>query len=122
MTRKILIAVALLATLDTANAVRVLELVERAVELSLADLTLPAPGGSTVSFAECPRCSISTHRLTDETTYVANGQTLPLVDFLRVAAEIRERPSGAESAAAAVFLDIATGRVTRIQLREQLRE
>lgn len=118
MTRQILTAMALLLTLGTANAVRVLEQVERAVELTLADLSLPAAGSSTISFAECPRCSISTHRLTDETTYSANGQALSLVEFLRVAAEIGERPSGSERAAAAVFLDIATGRVTRIELRE----
>lgn len=118
MTRQILIAIALLLALDTANAVRVLEQVERGVELTLADLSLPAAGGNTISFAECPRCTISTHRLTDATTYVANGQVLPLGEFLRIAAEIGERPSGAERAAAAVFLDIATGRVTRIELRE----
>jgi hypothetical protein len=118
MTHKIVIAIALLLAVDTASALRVLELVERAVELTLADLTLPSAGGTTISFSECARCGVSTHRLTDATVYQANGQTLALVDFLRVADEIGDRQRGAERASAAVFLDIATGRVTRIELRE----
>jgi hypothetical protein len=118
MIRRILVAVALLLTLDTAGAVRVLEQVERAVELTLADLNLPSADGSTISFSECARCGISTHRLSDSTVYQANRQTLALADFLRVVAEIRERDRGRDSAVAAVFLDIATGRVTRIEIRQ----
>ena len=46
-------------------ALRVIEQVERAVELTLGELTLPAAEGGTVSFSECPTCGVSTHRLTD---------------------------------------------------------
>ena len=119
MTRQILATLALLLTLDTAWAVRVIEQVERAVELSLGELTLPSSaGGSTITFSECATCGISTHRLTDSTVYQANRQTLPLGEFLSVVAEIRERPNGNQTAFAGVFLDIATGRVTRIEVRE----
>jgi hypothetical protein len=118
MTRTILVTIALLLMLDTAGAVRVLDQVERAVELTLGDLTLPASDGGTVSFSECPKCGISTHRVTNETIYQANGQILPLGEFLRVAAEIRQRSTGNSGSVAAVFLDIETERVTRVEIRE----
>jgi hypothetical protein len=117
MNRTILPAIALLLALDTAHAVRVVELVERAVELSLDELTLPAAGGGTVSFSECASCGISTHRLTDTTVFRANRQTLPFAEFLLVAEEIGQGPD-ARSAVATVYLDIATGRITRIEVRQ----
>jgi hypothetical protein len=112
-----LVSLALLLAFDTAGAVRVIELVERAVELTLDELTLPSGTGTTISFSECASCGISTHRLTDETVYQANRQTLPLAEFLAVAAEIGSGPH-ASLAVATVYLDIATGRVTRIEVRE----
>lgn len=118
MIRKTLIAAALLLAVDTAGAVRVIEQVERAVELTLADLDLPATGGTTVSFRECGTCVISTHQLTDSTVFEANGQTVPLIDFLQIADEIGAKPNGERRAVATVFFDIATGRLTRIELRE----
>jgi hypothetical protein len=118
MTLKLPIALALLLLLDTAGAVHVIEQVERAVELTLDQLTLPTKAGSVISFSECAACSSSTHRLLGSTAFHANGQVLPLVEFLRVAAAIADEPQGAERAIAVVFLDVATGRVTRIELRE----
>jgi hypothetical protein len=118
MARKLLVTLALLLLVDTAAALRVIEQVERAVELTLAQLRLPADGGTTITFAECPTCGSSTHRLTDSTVLRANGQTLSLPEFLSVAAAIADKPEGAEQAMAVVFLDIATGRITRIELRE----
>jgi hypothetical protein len=118
MTRKALLAAALLLAFNTAGAVRVLEQVERPIELALADLTLPSADGGTISFRECGACGLSTHRLMDSTEYRVNGQTVPVVDFLRIADEIGDKPNGAEKAMAVVFLDLATGRITRIELRE----
>jgi hypothetical protein len=107
-----------LAAVDTASALRVIEQVERAVELTLADLNLPAQGGSTISFSECETCSVSTHRVMDTTVFRANGQIVPFVDFLRIADEIAGKPNGKTNAVAVVFLDLATERITRIELRE----
>ena len=117
MTRKILVTLALLLAVDTASAVRVIELVERAVELTLAELSLPSGDGTTINFSECASCGISTHRLTDSTEYQVNRQKLPLAQFLAAATEVRNGPNG-EIAVATVYLDIATGRVTRIEVRE----
>jgi len=116
MTRQIFATIALLLMIDTASAVRVLEQAERPVELNLGDLTFSA-GGGTISFSECAACSTSTHRLTDSTVFEVNHRVLPLVEFLRVIGEIRER-NGDEKAFAAVFLDLESGRVTRVEVRE----
>jgi hypothetical protein len=118
MTRQILATIALLLTLDTAGAVRVLEQIERGVELTLGDLSLPTGDNGAISFSECPRCGVSTHRLTDATVYEFNGQTLAWPEFLRIVGEVRQRSDGNDSTIAAVFLDIASGRVTRIEVRE----
>lgn len=117
MARTLLVTLALLLLVDTAGAVRVLEQVERPVELSLDQLNLPAPGGTTISFSECPTCGSSTHRLTETTLFLVNGSNVALADFLRLADEISHKPSGAEGAMAVVFLDLATGRITRIEIR-----
>lgn len=117
MTRQILATLVLLLALDTAGAVRVIEQVERPVELSLGDITFSA-GGGTISFSECAACGLSTHRLTDSTVYELNDRALPLAEFLRVIEEIRDRPDGDEKTFAAVFLDLASGRVTRVEVRE----
>ena len=113
-----LVALALVLGCDTAGAVRVVEQVERAVELTLDQLTLPSQGGSTISFRECDDCSIKTHVLPNTTVYMANQQIVGLPDFLRIAHEIEGKPNGAKQAMAVVFLDIATERITRIEMRE----
>jgi hypothetical protein len=118
MTRRILVAIAALLVLDTASATRVIEQVETSVELTLGELDLPSTSGETINFSACPNCGFSTHRLTDTTVFTVNGQQVPFAEFLRIAAEIRERPRGADNTFAGVFLDSASGRVTRIEIRE----
>ena len=85
--------------------------------LILASVTLPTATGGTVSYKTCADCAYRTHRTMDSTTYEANGRSLPLPDFLRVVEEIYERAGAAENdAVVAVFLDIASERVTRVTL------
>lgn len=117
MIRRILAACALLTVCASANATRVLEQPERPYELSLAQLTLPssATGGLTVK--ECEACAYSTHLLTSATTFYVNNQLLTYADFSRVAGEIRG--SRRENALVAVFVDIASGRVTRVKLHDR---
>jgi hypothetical protein len=117
MLRNLVVTLSVLLMFDTAGAVRVIEQVENGVELTLGELDLPSAEGGSVSFSACPRCGISTHRLTDSTVFRANGQIVPFAEFLRIATEIRDKPNGADTAMAVVFLDIATGRITRIELR-----
>lgn len=118
MIRQILATIALVLTLDTAGAARVLDQLELPVELSLGDLTLPAGDGGNLSFRACPRCGISSHRVTSETVYRVNRQSLPLAEFVKAVETIRDKPNGNERTIAGVFLDIASGRVTRVELLE----
>jgi hypothetical protein len=118
VTRRLLVTLALLLRLNAAEAARVLEDVERAVELTLDRLGLPAEAGGMLHFRDCPACGSSAHRLVKSTVYRAGGQTLPLHEFLSVAHSIAGQPHGGARTVAIVFLDVATGRVTRIELRE----
>ena len=120
MTRQLLATFALLLWIDSASAVRVIEQIERPVELTLDELNFSA-GGSVVSFSECATCGSSTHRVTDSTVYKVNGRTLPLADFLSVIGEIRQRPGADGKTFAVVFLDLESGRVTRLEIREPAR-
>jgi hypothetical protein len=114
----LVLALPLVLAVDTAAATRVVEQVERAVELTLDQLKLPSPGGETVSFRECDDCPIKTHVLQNTTVYTANRQIVGLPDLLRVAQEIEGKPNGAKEAMAVVFLDLKTERITRIEVRE----
>jgi hypothetical protein len=113
---RILATFALLVATATADATRVLEQPERSVELSLAQLALPSSGGGGLTFKECADCPYSTHVLTQATQYFANGQTLPFEEFARVVAELEGNRRAADRAFAVVFLDVDTGRVTRVTL------
>jgi len=115
---KLLLALPFVLAVDTAGATRVVEQVERAVELTLDQLKLPAADGGTISFRECEQCPINTHILTATTVYSANRQVVGLQDLLRVADDIRGKPNGAQQAMAVVFLDLKTERITRIEVRE----
>ena len=108
MARTLILAL-LLSLTAPAGARTVIEL-ERGVELILANVNLPTADGGTVSFKTCADCPYRTHRTMDATVYEANGRQLPLAEFLRVA-------GGAENdSVVAVFLDIASERVTRVAL------
>ena len=112
----LLVSLVLCLLVDAAGA-DVLEEVERAVELTLEQLTLHA-NGDAIRFRECPSCETRTHRFSASTVFQTAGQTLPMSEFVRVAHRFREHPKGRARAIVVVFLDVATGRVTRIELRE----
>ena len=115
MTR-LLIAIVLLTSFSGGAAAQTLELIERATELTLDEVALPAALGRTVNFKDGQSCAITTHPTTNATVFVANGQTLSLADFLLLADEIRTGDKD-ESTLVTVYLDIATGVVTRVAMR-----
>ena len=117
MMSRILIAVALLGLANTAGALRVLEQVERAAELTLSQLTLPSGTDGTLSFKTCAECRTSSHRVTAVTKYLLDGREVPFEDFLVAVADIRKSRTANERSTAAVYLDIATERVTRVSVR-----
>lgn len=115
MARTLILAL-LLSLAAPAGARTVIEL-ERGVELILTSVKLPTADGGTVSYKTCADCPYRTHRTMDATVYQANGRSLPLPEFLRVVEDIYARPGAAENdAVVAVFLDIASERVTRVTL------
>ena len=115
--RRLLITIVLLSSLSGGAAAQTLELIERATELTLDEVTLPTALGGTVNFKDCRTCAVTTHRTTNATVFVANGQTLSLADYLRLVDEIRAQGDKDKSTLVTVYLDIATGVVTRVALR-----
>ena len=119
MIHTILTAAILLASFGTAHALRVLEAVETGVELALSELRLPTSETGNVSYTACATCRISVHRVTPETQYLVNGTALSFADFLRIAGEIDAIRNGSETTLAGVFIDLESGRVTRITLHRR---
>jgi len=116
---RILATVALLAIFSTAQAARILEQPEEGYELTLAQLTLPTTASGGVTMKRCDECAYSTHVLTNSTRYFVNGQVLPFDEFKRVADQLRADRVAAETALANLYIDVDTGRVTRVTLRHR---
>lgn len=117
MSIRTLVAFTLLAALGTANATRVIEQLERGFELSLADLTLPTVPTGGITFRRCADCAFTTHALTSSTQLRINDQDLPFEEFIRVAKDLRADRRTIEATFAGIFIDIESGRVTRVVLR-----
>ena len=107
--------VALLLSLTAPAGARTVIELERGFELTLPGVKLPTADSGTVSFKTCADCAYRTHRTMAATVYESNGRSLPLPEFLRVVDDI-ERAGKASDAVVAVFLDIASERVTRVTL------
>ena len=114
MTKPLMILALLLSFAAPAGARTIIEL-ERAFALTLPGVKLPAADAGTVSFKTCADCVYRTHRTMAATVYQANGRSLPLLEFLSVVEGI-ERAGTENDAVVAIFLDIATERVTRVTL------
>lgn len=113
---RIFATLALLAVLGTAHATRVLEQPERSFEISLAQLTLPSSGSGGLTVKACDDCVYSTHVLSTATQYFVNQQPVAFEDFKEIAGLVRANRSALDTAVAGVYIDIDTGRVTRVAL------
>jgi hypothetical protein len=116
---KIFATVALLAVLGTAQAARILEQPEQGYELKVTQLTLPSTASGGVTMKRCDDCAYSTHVLTNSTRYFVNGQVLPFDEFKRIADGLRANSVARETALANLYIDVDTGRVTRLTLRHR---
>ena len=112
---KPLLIVALLLSFAAPAGARTIIALERAFAVTLPSVRLPAGDVGTVSFKTCADCAYRTHRTMATTGYEANGRSLPLSELLRVVDDI-ERAGKQDDTVVAVFLDIATERVTRVTL------
>lgn len=115
MTRLILALVLALAAVAPAGAVRTIESVEGAREVTLANLVLPASATGRLSFRPCPTCTPINFQVNGNTTYsFGDGKPMSLSDFRDAVTQLRQR-SGARMNGV-VFYSLATKRVTRVVL------
>ena len=112
----ILATVTLLAMFGTAQAARVLEQPEQGYEVALEQLTLPSTASGGVAMKPCDECAYSTHVLTNSTQYFVNGRVLPFDEFKRIADGLRADRVARETALTCLYVDVDTGRVTRMTL------
>ena len=112
----ILATVTLLAMFGTAQAARVLEQPEQGYEVALDQLTLPSTASGGVAMKRCDECAYSTHVLTSSTQYFVNGRVLPFDEFKRIADGLRADRVARATALTCLFVDVGTGRVTRMTL------
>lgn len=116
MMHRLLIAATLVFAFANANAVRVLDPVESAVEVSLANLTLPTNTVGSVTLRACTDCPYSNHRLADGAQWLVNGKAVTIQEALEHVALTRQNRAAAENTLVTVFLDVNTKRVTRVAI------
>jgi hypothetical protein len=116
MAHRIFATLALLGTLTSAHATRVLEQPERPFELSLEQVTLPSSTSGGVTIKPCEECGYSTHVLTSATRFVVNGRAVAFEEFSLIAEQLRATD---RSTFVGLFVDVQTGRATRITLRHR---
>ena len=113
---KIIAAFVAFAWLSAAHAARVLEQPERSFEVTLSSLNVPSDAGGGLTFRNCESCAFSTHLLTSSTEYSLNAQVVPFAEFQRIAEELRADRRASETTVVAIFVDVDSGRVTRVKI------
>jgi hypothetical protein len=113
---KIFATVALVAMFGTAQAQRVIDQPEEGYELMLDQLTLPSTASGGVAMKRCDTCVYSTHVLTNSTEFYVNGQPVLFTEFKRVADELRADKSASKKTYLGLFVEVGTGRATRLTL------
>lgn len=69
------------------------QVVSRAYEVSLSDLTVPVTEHGGASFKACGSCERMLVRVTASTNYSINGETVRFADFRKVVMDIKSRGS-----------------------------
>lgn len=112
----IVIAAGLMTVTSSAWAYRIMEQPESAYELALGDVRLPAGARGTVVFTTCESCRTTALRVTDQTTYFANGSQVSLGDLRDIAEDLLATAVGRDDTIVYVFYDVASLRVNRLAL------
>jgi hypothetical protein len=115
MKSRIFFVLALLCIAHSAGAVRVLRQLEQPFELSVSQLNLPTDALGTMTFKMCADCRTEIRRLSGDTAFMLNDRAVDFATFRQVVTDLRSRTASANHPAA-VFVDIATGRVTRLSV------
>lgn len=85
--RTVIIAALALCQAATADFITV----ERAYEIPLNLYRSPATSAGSVTFRECANCDLQTVRVTGQTRYVFNNESLDLSEFRRALAGLSDR-------------------------------
>ena len=87
------ILVALMMTISL-SAVAEFTTVELAYEINLENLTVPVTSSGSLIFKECDDCDAKVVRMTRNTRFVVNGETVDLKEFRKSVFQIRDRAAG----------------------------
>jgi hypothetical protein len=118
MTRVIIFASLFLALCSTVNAgaLRVINQSQGSFELMLGEVSLPGRSGGSVIFKACSECRTTAMRVTDDTIYEVDGQTVDFKAFNDAAKAFRGKRGGAIDTAVYVFYSVDSRLVVRLAL------
>jgi len=117
MIRKTLtILISFLFMVASANAVRVLEILERSHELRLSRVALPEATNGTVGFSRCDTCAREFLSVDSATVYLLDGKTVTLADMRLQAARILQSAAPGDMTLVVVHFDPDTEVATRIRI------
>jgi len=83
-----LIGMALCISLPASAEMRT---IAAAYEVALSDLHMPASENGILSFKKCSTCEVQVVKVSGQTEYLINHETLELADFRRSLAAVRDR-------------------------------
>ena len=110
MKTKYLLSVLLLAlALPVAAEFRT---VAEAYEIELSNLRLPQNAAGTIAYKTCDSCEYQTTRVSTDTRWILNGQSMSLVKFRQGVAQIKDR----KKRYVTVLHHLENDRVTKVQL------
>jgi hypothetical protein len=101
---------------SSAQAVRVLEILERSYELGLADVTLPQSANGQIGFKSCDTCARQYMPVSASTRYFLQGQPVTLTQLGQEANHIRNNAGAADRTMVVLHYDPETEVATRIRV------
>ncbi|HMB73160.1 MAG TPA: hypothetical protein VKQ06_06285 [Gammaproteobacteria bacterium] len=102
--------------LGSAQAFRVLEVLERSYELRLTDVSLPRSDAEAIGYKPCTRCAYSYMHISGETTYHLGSRRVSLAELTEEAARIKRTAGASDRTLVMLHYDPQTGIATRIRM------
>jgi hypothetical protein len=99
-----------------AQAIRVLEVIERSYELVLTDVSLPQSTNGTVGYKACDACARQYMPVSGVTSYFVEDRMMTLAQFSAEVARIRQLPGASERTLVMLHYDPETEVATRIRV------
>jgi hypothetical protein len=103
-------------SVSSAQATRVLEILERSYELALADVSLPATASGAIGFKTCGSCAREYMSVDASTRYFLGGQPITLVQLTQEVNQIRLAASTLNRTMVVLHYGAEDGVATRIRV------